>query len=182
MGWIDRLSDKLGQAVLDVFGGLTPDLRGIDRNARDYSRAGWQALHTTAVGGSGAVTVALPGIHLVTLVADVGFLVNRMSVCSYGIGAIAAKDKGHGFILEQEDLAAILARWSGDTSVSDAALSKMAASGAGMFVGGSLGTTFAAMAVQHAGLLVGKKLGGKVGAKVASKFVAKYIGKATAGF
>jgi hypothetical protein len=184
MAWFDfdELKEKIGQAVLDGFAKLTPDLNGIDSEARGYSRGAWQTMQTAAVAGSGAVTVLLPGFHLLTLVADVGFLINRMSVCAYGLGALAAEKKGMGFVLEQEDLAAILARWSGDTSVSDAALSKMAASGAAMCAGTALGVKFAEMAVKHAGLLIGKKLGGKVGAKVASKFVGKYIGKVTSGF
>lgn len=176
------LKDTLAQAVLDTFAGLTPDLQGIDRDARSYSRTGWQAFHTTAVGASGGVSVLIPVAHLATLVADLAFLINRMSVCGYGIGAIAAMESGKGFILEDEDIPAILARWAGDDGVSDATIAKMASTGAAAFAGQPLAATFAKIAVKHAGLLVGKKLGGKVGAKVAMKFVTKYIGKATAGF
>lgn len=175
-------SDKIGEAVLTAFSELTPELRGIDRDARGYSRTGWQAFHTTAVGASGAVSVVVPVAHLATLVADVGFLINRMAICAFGIGGIAAKEKGKGFILEEEDMPAILARWAGDDSVSDAAIAKMASTGAAAFAGQPLAAVFAKIAVKHAGLLVGKKLGGKVGAKVAAKFVGKYMGKATAGF
>jgi len=181
MQWLDDLKEKLSEAVLNGFATLTPDLHRIDAHARTYSADGWQALHTAAVGASGACSAVIPGLHLLGLVADTAFLVNRMAVCSYGIGAIAAKANGHGYILENEDMAAILARWSGDDSVSDAAIAKMSGVGAAMFAAQPLGNVFAKMAVKHAGMLVGNKLGGKVGAKVSAKFVGKYLGKAIGG-
>lgn len=176
------LKEKLQELVLKTFAELTPDLRGIDKQARSCTRAEWQTLQTAAVGASGAVSVLVPGAHLLALAGDLAFVINRMAVCCYGIGAIAAKDQNREFVLENEDMAAILARWAGDDSVSDAAIAKMASSGAAMFAGKPVADLFAKAAVHHAGLLAGRQLGGPAGAKIASKFVGKYMGKATAGF
>lgn len=178
MGFKEAVAD----AVLGAFAALTPDLRGIDSHACDYSRGEWQGIQTTAVGASGAVSTLIPGAHLVTMPADVVFLVNRMAVCAYGIGSILAKSNGKGFILEEQDMPIILARWAGDDGVSDAAIAKAAAAGSAAFAGAPIAAMLAKVAVEHTGILVGKKLGGKVGAKVASKFAAKYVGKIGGGF
>jgi hypothetical protein len=181
MGWFDDLNERLGEAVLGGFSALTPDLAEIDRNAQNYSRASWQTLQTSAVGVGGAVFTSIPGLHFAGLVPDVLMLVNRMAVCSYGIGAIAAKEGGFGYVLEREDMSAILARWSGDDSLSDAAIAKMSATGALAYAGQPAGAMFAALAIKHAGIMVGKKFGGKIGGKITAKFMGKYGGKLLGG-
>ncbi len=178
---LDRLREKVGDAVLETFATLTPDLRGIHNDAIGYSRGGWQALHTSAVGVGGAVFTSIPGLHIAGLIPDLVVLVNRMAVCSFGIGAIAAKEQGRDFILEEDDMPAILSRWAGDDCLSDASIAKLSSSGAIAYAGQPAGAMFANLAVKHAGILVGKKMGGKAGAKVTAKFMAKYGGKLVGG-
>ena len=79
---------KYTEYVIDAFNALTPDLRGIYSNAITYTLPNWKKLQATLVTSSGAAAVAIPGIHLVGVPADIAFLMNRMAVCSYGIGAI----------------------------------------------------------------------------------------------
>jgi hypothetical protein len=135
----------------------------------------------TLATASGVVGTALPVAHLLTMAADVAFLMNRMSVCSYGVGAIKGYDSGNGYILEQEDFSIILARWSGSEDVNDAVAYKT------MAEIGSIGVkvaskTLAKMVAEKAGIFVGKKLAGKFGAEIGAKFSVKLGGKAFAGF
>ena len=85
-------------------------------------------------------------------------------------------------ILEAEDFAVILARWSGDDSITDAAIGKAAADLAGKVGGKSVAKMLAKTMAEKAGLLVGKKMAGKLGAKLGANFGAKLGSKAAAGF
>ncbi len=178
------------QYVSDGFAELTPDLTGIYDDAIGYNMTQWQALQSSLVTLTGGAAVAIPGLHLATIAADVLILMNRMSVCSYGIGAIMGKEAGHGFILEEEDFPVILGRWCKVDGLDNATLSKAAAE-VGIKVGGKIGgkvggkvitKKIASFAVKHASILIGKKLAGPVGAKLGSKFAAKFGGKIAAGF
>jgi hypothetical protein len=177
---------KYTEYVVDAFNALTPDLRGIYSNAITYTLPSWKKLQATLVTGSGAAAVAIPGIHLVGIPADIVFLMNRMAVCSYGIGAILGNNNGYGNILEKEDFAIVLARWSGDESVSNSMIAKAAADLAGKSggkIGAKIGTKkLASVLALSSGAIVGNKIGGKVGAKIGSKIGAKIGGKLTAGF
>ena len=155
---------NFGQYVVDAFSSLTPDINGVYRDAKTYHLSDWKALQKTLVTGSGAAAVAIPGLHLLGIAADVAFLMNRMAVCSYGIGAIIGSDEGEGNILEEEDFAIILAGWGGDESVNDAALAKAAADLTGKVGGKMVSKQLAAFMTQRAGILIGKKLGGKAAA------------------
>jgi hypothetical protein len=171
-----------GEWVVNAFDGLTPDLDDLYRSASTYHLSDWRLLQQGLVTGSGAVTVAIPVAHLVGMAGDVVFLMNRMSVCSYGIGAILGARAERGSILEREDFAVVLARWSGDDGVSNASIAK-AAGGAAGYVGGKVTTKLLAkLAAENAGILIGKKLGAKTGAKIAGKFAAKLGTKAVGGF
>ena len=57
--------------------------------------------------------MAIPGLHLIGIAADIAFLMNRMSVCSFGIGSIEGYNNDFGIILEKEDFAIVLSIWSG---------------------------------------------------------------------
>ena len=173
---------NFGQFVIDAFDAVTPDINGIFLSAKSQSLSDWRTTQQGLVTASGAASVAIPGLHLVGMAADVAFLMNRMSVCSYGIGAIIGNNSGHGNMLETEDFAVILARWSGDDSITDAAIGKAAADLAGKIGGKSVAKVLAKTMAEKAGLLVGKKMAGKLGAKLGAKFGAKLGGKAAAGF
>lgn len=173
---------SFGDWVISGFNELTPDLESIYNDARSEPLSSWRSTQQALVTGSGAAAAAVPGLHLVGMAADVAFLMNRMAVCSYGIGAIVGNSRGLGSILEKEDFAIILARWSGDDHVCDAAIGKTAADLVGKVGGKSLTKLLAKTAAEKAGILAGKKLAGKVGMKVGAKFGAKLGTKAVAGW
>lgn len=172
--------------IVNAFDALTPNLNGIYENAATHSLSGWKTKQGALVTTSGVTGSAIPGLHMATVAADIAFLLNRMAVCSYGIGAIIGNEQSQGNILEEEDFAVILGRWCGDDGLSNAALSKGAAEigiKAGGKIAGKVGAkAVAKFAVTHAGILVGKKMGVKMGAKLGSKFGAKLGGKITAGW
>ena len=173
---------SFGEYVVQAFDGLTPDVHGIYSNAKSSSLSSWRATQQALVTGSGAAAAAIPGFHLVGMAADVVFLMNRMSVCSYGIGAIIGTECGLGDILEDEDFAVVLARWGGDDSLNNAAVGKACADLAGKVGGKAVTKLLAKKMAESAGILVGKKLAGKVGMKVGAKFGAKLGTKAVTGF
>jgi len=168
--------------VVDAFNGLTPDLYGIYNDARMQNLDSWQNKQLAMVAASGAAAMTIPGGHIPLMAADVAFLMNRMSVCCYGVGAIRGYDAGHGNILEEEDFPVVLAYWAGDAEIKQAVTSKAAADLA-VKVGGKVGAKIIAKHLAAgAGLLVGKKIGGKLGAKLGAKIGAKLGGKLAAGF
>lgn len=173
---------SFGEWFVRAFDELTPDINGIFESAKSYSLSDWRTMQQGLVTASGAASVAIPGLHLVGMAADVAFLMNRMSVCSYGIGGILGNTNSCGNILETEDFAIILARWSGSDSITDAAIGKTAAELCGKVGGKAAAKVLAKTMAEKAGLLVGKKLAGKLGAKIGTKFGAKLAGKATVGF
>lgn len=142
----------------------------------------WETEQLALVTGSGALAGAVPGIHLLVILADIAFLMNRMSVCSFGIGAIVGYDKSKENILEDEDFAVILGRWCGMEELQNAALAKTAADLSTKVVGKGVAKVLAKYACKYAGILIGKKLGGKFGAKLGAKFGAKLGGKVMSGF
>lgn len=185
------------QYVTDAFETLTPDLNSIYSDAVTYSMADWKALQKSLVTLSGGTATLIPGLHLVGMAADVVFLMNRMSVASYGIGAIIGHQHNYGNILEPEDFTVILGRWCGDENLKNAAISKASAELAvkiGTKSGGKLlSKELAKVACKHAGILIGQKVGGKVGAtgaklgaklgaKVGAKFGSKMTAKGIGGF
>lgn len=173
---------SFGDYVIGAFDGLTPNLSSVYDGAKMSTVGGWRATQQSLVTGSGALAAAIPGFHMVGMAADVVFLMNRMSVCSYGIGAIIGFDNKLGNILEDEDFAVVLARWGGDENLTDAIVGKTCAELVAK-VGGKMATKMLAKkAAECAGVLVGKKLAGKVGVKVGSKFGAKLGTKAVAGW
>ncbi len=54
-------------------------------------------------GAAGGAAMAIPGAHMFALAADVGILMNRMAVASFGVGAIYARE--HPIVVEREDFA-----------------------------------------------------------------------------
>lgn len=173
---------NIQKLVMEAFSKLTPNLNNIYDTAHTYTVSGWKAKQKSLATASGAGAMAAPGAHLATLAADIAFLMNRMSVCSYGIGAIRSFDESYGNILEEEDFANVLAMWAGHEEITSMMGSKGALDIA-MKVGGKVGMKVIGKTIATSGtVLVGKKLGGKVGAKVAAKIAGKIAGKAGAGF
>lgn len=173
---------KFAEWVVDAFESLTPDRNGIFADSIGQSMSDWRMKQQAMVTGSGAAAAAIPGAHLVTMSADVVFLMNRMSVCAYGIGAIiGGPEQGQEF-LEEEDFPNILAVWAGDDDV-DNMLTAKAATDIAVKVGGKMGAKLIGKTISIAGgVMLGKKLSAKVSAKVALKFASKLAGKAAGGF
>lgn len=168
----------------------TPDLDDLYSGARDYSMGAWETQQRALVGGSGAAAVAIPVAHLAGLAADLAFVINRMGVSSFGVGAIRAREAGIGNFLERDDFNAVLLYWADDGAIREAMKGRAAAelsSKVALKMGTKiLGKGFAAgvtgAMLSSAGYLVGQKLGGKMAAKAGAKFAGKYLGKAAAGF
>ena len=168
--------------VNDAFTSLTPDLKNIYSDAIEFSLSDWKAKQTTLVTASGAASVSIPFLHLAGIPADVTFLMNRMSVCSFGIGAIISKYAGLGNILEPEDFSIILGRWCEEPTLTNAAISKTTAELATKTGSKIAAKELSKVACKHLGIVVGQKLSGKVGAKLGGKFGAKLGGKLLGGF
>jgi len=79
---------KLESALIQAFDELSSNPEQTVAYARTYSLNGWIMEQRAAVVTSGAVANLIPGAHLLAMVADLVFLLNRMSYCAWGIGAI----------------------------------------------------------------------------------------------
>lgn len=180
--------------VSDAFEVVTPDLHSINNDAITYQMGDWRTKQSALVTASGAASVAIPGLHLAGMAADVVFLMNRMAVCCYGIGTIIGREAGEDYVLEDEDFTIILARWCKVDGVSNGALSKAAAEGskaalkAGLKVGNKVAyKELAKVACKQAGLLIAKKAGAKkmglaFAGQLGARFGTKLGGKALGGF
>jgi hypothetical protein len=170
----------VSQKFCSLINGLTPNLQSLYNGSRTYTVSDWKAQQLAVVTASGAAGIAIPGAHLATLLADLAFVVNRMGVAPYGIGAIKGYDAGVGNILEEKDIGAVLAYWSGD-DVFQAAMAKGAADissvaikAGGKIYGKELAKVLTHVMLSCSGYIVGGKLGGKGMAKVGSKVAAKF--------
>ena len=163
--------------VLKAFEALRPDLDGLYTSAHARPLAEWKRTQQTLVTASGAGAAAVPGLHLVGMAADVMFLMNRMSVCSYGIGAILATEANLGNVLEPEDFPVVLAVWAGEEGAAEAI------GGTGPKVlGKSVYRILAKTVCDKAGLLADGKMSRSLANKVAARFAGKLGGKAATGF
>ncbi len=172
--------------VLKAFETLRPDLDGIYASAHAKPLADWTKGQKRLVTASGAGAAAVPGLHLVGMAADVMFLMNRMSVCAFGIGAILGTEAQLGNVLEPEDFAVVLAVWAGEGGIADAISGKGPADGTGVGGGKVLGKSvyriLAKTVAEKAGLMADGKLSGPLAGKVAGRFAGKLGGKAATGF
>lgn len=104
-----RLAAQVRDGVTTAFDGLGGDLYAAT-NAAEQSGAiqPWVRANALRVSASGASMAAIPGVHLGTLGFDVAYLIRRMSITAWGIGAILGVGI-HG----RQDMEAMLRRWSG---------------------------------------------------------------------
>ena len=174
----------ISEMALDTISNLRPDLNVMYEDTRGYSLGEWRARQQAMVTGTGMAAAIIPVAHLAGVAADVLFLVNRMSVCSYGIGAIYGRGDNLGNFLEEEDFAVVLSLWAGgsDDAELTAALSAKAAADMAVKIHSKAGLKILAKTMtKSSGLLIGSKFGGKFGAKIGAKFGAKLGGKVAAG-
>ncbi|MEM6661656.1 MAG: hypothetical protein AAF666_05700 [Pseudomonadota bacterium] len=106
-----------GETVAKAFSSLTPDLNGIYEGAKDSSLTSVRRTQTALAAGSGAISYAVPFLHVPMAAADLTVLINRMSVASYSIGAVKGELYGKGNVLEDEDFAIVLGLWCGYTDL-----------------------------------------------------------------
>ena len=180
--------------IADVFintvNSMTPNIGDIYNGAKSESLRSWKTRQNAMVTVSGAVSMAIPGAHLAGMAADVAFVINRMGVSTYGVGAIKGYDAGHGNILEEEDFGAVLGYWAHDEELMEAMkgkgaaklTTKVGAKVAAKIIGKGAGKLLTKTMLASAGYLVGTRLGGKGLAKAAAKFVPKVAGKGVSGF
>jgi hypothetical protein len=171
--------------VLKAFEALRPDLDGIYASTHGKTLADWTKVQKAMVTASGAGASALPGLHLVGIAADVMFLMNRMSVCSYGIGSILGAEAGLGNVLEAEDFAVVLAVWANEGAIAEQISGKApdgTGVGGGKVLGKSVYRILAKTVCEKAGLMPDGKLSGSLAGKVAARFAGKLGGKAATGF
>jgi len=183
------VSETVTSSFLDIVNKLSPDIDSIYESAKGNALDDWKLKQRALVTASGAAAMAIPGLHMVGIVADVAFVLNRMSVATYGTGAILGERAGLGNIVEQEDFAAVLGYWSDDEDIQQAMQGKGSAT-LGK-VGAKVGTKLAGKAfakgvtkamLTSSGYLIGQRIGGKAMAKAGAKFAGKFAGKAAAGF
>lgn len=212
MTWIGDFMDA-GAALVEAFDRLGGDPAKAIESAQKFSSTrtwiAWQASQGAMVG---AAAVAVPGAHMVAMVADSVALLHKISYCSWGVGAL--RDSS---VDGKDDLAVILGLWSG--SIKPNALTDAVRSVAGDTTLGAAGTlvagtgghlaakaslkaaalnpqlavkgtgVFAQLVVKKAGFAVpggsvpvGKFLIKKIAPKLAPKLAGKVGAKAAAGW
>lgn len=167
--------NKFGGWVVSGFEAVTPDIQGIYGDAKNETLSDWNTKQKALVATSGAASMAIPGVHLAGMAADIAFLMNRMAVASYGIGAIHYQKHGIGNELSEDDFSNILAIWAGEE--------EHLLEGVSSKVTGKAGLKYAAKAAaKKAGIKIGNKLSSKMATKLAAKFGGKLGGKMLSGF
>lgn len=106
-----------GKYAADAFAALTPDLEGIYDAAKGSNLASVRRTQTALAATSGAVSFAIPFLHVPMAAADLAVTTNRMAVAAYSIGAVKGELYGKGNVLEEEDFAIILGLWCGYTDI-----------------------------------------------------------------
>ncbi|NJL28625.1 MAG: hypothetical protein HC897_12415 [Thermoanaerobaculia bacterium] len=198
----EKVSESL---VLNAFEAIAGDPTAAISAAKQHSSIDtWVNAQSLQVGTSGALALAIPGLHLVGLAADLTFLMHKLAYTCWGIGEL----KGC-VVLGKEDFANILAIWAGAITpgeldrkaISKASFQTALLAGGGTVAGLSVaaiaanltGKQIATMGGQIAGSLLARKVvaktaskgsavfagrvGGKLGAKIAGKLAAKFTGK-----
>lgn len=168
--------------AIPVLNALTPELDKIYNDAKHYSLNDWKTLQGSLVMATGTAARALPGAYLAGVSAEVAILINRMSICSYGIGSIIGHRAGKGNILESEDFLIVLAKWAGIDDINNATITKIASD---LIVNGGhkqVAKLLAKAVCLHTGILIGEKINGKVEAKLKGKVLTRLIRGSVIGF
>lgn len=176
----------INSAIVDAFDGLSGDPSTTISAAKNYSNVdGWVNFQMAQAGAAGATAMLIPGLHLVGLVADMAFLLNKMGVCAWGIGTIYGCN-----VYGKADLENILAIWSGaipDTEIHELIAVSVASGMLALAISQQFSVKFAEKLVAkaianpqtvqmlstQAVTLVSQYLLNKVGVKVGAKGISK---------
>ncbi len=107
------LEQQLADALMYAFDELGGDTFEATRNAL-YQRtvADWVAQETTKTALVGGVEMAIPGLHALTIPAGISYLLHKMAVISWGIGALKGAHVTE--TLYGSDLRGVLTVWAND--------------------------------------------------------------------
>ena len=177
-------TEKIASVLVKAFQVLSFDPNKIYNKANNHTVSEWRHIQEGLAGAAGTGAAIVPGLHIPALGVDIGYLINRMDECCYGIGAIVGMQSGLGNILEKEDLANILALWCNaitiaqldrvqyenrenklGTKLTQPALGKVGAVSLGV-----LGATSNRLTLK-----VATKMAAKLGAKITTKTAAGFI-------
>ncbi|MCL5123562.1 MAG: DUF2868 domain-containing protein [Deltaproteobacteria bacterium] len=174
---------EIANLLIKAFEALSSKPDEIYIRSQNYTVSGWCYHQEGLAGVAGGGAAIVPGLHIPAMGLDIGILVNRMGECCYGIGGIMGSASGKGNVLEKEDLANILALWSGAISVDQ--LDQTLTQDGGAKLGGKIARPVLGKVVAvslgvlgTAGSLtatVATKVSAKLGAKIAAKMVAGWI-------
>jgi uncharacterized membrane protein len=160
--------------IITAFDAMGGDPTSAIDDAQEYSDVStWVKDQAFKAGMAGAGAQLIPGVHLIAMGADLGYLLHKMTYCCWGIGAIYDRP-----VLGKYDMAHILAIWSGAEDLKEIkAMYKKTTSALFEKTTGKIGAKAGAkIGAKIAGKL-GSKLGAKLGAKIASKVAAKIAAK-----
>lgn len=105
---MSEFQDALNEAIIRAFEGLGGDPERVSAQTAEYSLSDWITLQSSLATAAGAGSNLMPGAHLVALTADMAFLLNRMAVTVWGIGAIKSC-----VVTGKLDFANVLDLWTG---------------------------------------------------------------------
>lgn len=171
-----------GELIVTAFDALGGDPMSAIDDAQEYSSVStWVSDQSFKAGLAGAGAQLIPGVHLVAMGADLGYLLHQMTYCCWGVGAIDDRP-----VLGKYDMSHILAIWSGAEDLSEIKTMYKKTTSA-LFekttgkLGAKAGAKVGAKVAGKLGAKLGAKLGGKVAGKVAAKFAAKLAAKGLGG-
>jgi len=163
--------------VIDAFEALGGDPTSAVASASTYSSIdSWVNSQSAQVGAAGAAAMAIPGVHLLGMAADLAFLMHKLAYTCWGIGEI----KGC-VVLGKSDFTNILALWSGAVSIADldhralrkATFEAAVLAGGGTVAGLSVAAIAATLTGQQIAMLSGQVAGSLLAKKIATKTAAK---------
>ena len=102
-------SSKIEKALIQAFEEISTDPSRAVRATKGKYLDDWIAEQKALVTATGATANLLPGAHLAAMVADLAFLLNRMSYASWGVGAIKRCK-----VFGMSDFKQILTIWCGE--------------------------------------------------------------------
>ncbi len=125
----------------------------------------------------GAVSQAIPGLHLAGLVVDVVVLVNSFDDLIYGTGAILARERACPNLVESADYRNVLGAWFKGIHTSGEFETAMSLGVAvtPLVTRETSAELFGQAIATHGAKFVGPKLAGVIGAKVATKAAAGFL-------